>query len=65
MTRDELIAALQRHRDNDVRVCVPMEVGGTLILDVTGVSYDSGDFERGDFIAIDTEITVAEVTGRG
>ena len=56
MTRDELIALLQQRRENDVRVYVPIEDGGAYVLQIEGVQYASGDYECGDFIAIDTEI---------
>lgn len=56
MTRDELIALLQQRRNNDVRVYVPIENGGAYVLRIEGVQYVNGDYERGDFIAIDTEI---------
>lgn len=57
MTRDELIAQLQQHRDNDVRVYVPREDDrGAFVLEISGVSYDNGDYECGDFIAIDTDV---------
>jgi hypothetical protein len=50
MTRDELIAKLQQHRNNDVRVSVPSEAGG-LVLELKDVGYK----RRGDFITLDTE----------
>lgn len=59
MTRDELIAKLQQYRDNDVRVYVPREDDrGAFVLDISGVSYDNGDYERGDFLSIDTAVLV-------
>lgn len=37
--RSELVAALERRRDNDVLVVVPLESGGDVRVDVTGVGY--------------------------
>lgn len=61
MTRDELIALLLKRRNNDVRIHIPREGDrGAYVLDIDGVTYESGDFERGDFIAIDTEVLIEE-----
>jgi hypothetical protein len=56
VTRDELIALLQERRNNDVRVYVPCEVGGALVLPVSGVAYH----EDTDFLAIETDEALAD-----
>jgi hypothetical protein len=55
VTRDELIALLKEHRDNDVRVATYAENGDADLINVTGVSYD----EIVDCITIETEEVVS------
>lgn len=56
MTRDELIAKLQRRRNNDVIVYVPTEADGSITLQIEDVDYD----EIADCILIDTQLLMAD-----